>query len=43
MKNPTITGAGREPLVVGAAFALKEGQTSKLIRWCKWRLYDSSS
>jgi parvulin-like peptidyl-prolyl isomerase len=31
MKNPTITGAGREPLVVGAAFALKEGQTSKLL------------
>ncbi|MFG6686254.1 SurA N-terminal domain-containing protein [Mariniflexile sp. HNIBRBA6329] len=31
MKNPTITGAGREPLVVGAAFGLKEGQTSKLI------------
>src|SRR5690606_34600986 len=31
MKNPTISGAGREPLVVGAAFGLKEGQTSKLI------------
>ncbi|OYX27576.1 MAG: hypothetical protein B7Z06_04075 [Flavobacteriales bacterium 32-35-8] len=31
MKNPTITGAGREPLVVGTAFGLKEGQTSKLI------------
>ena len=31
MKNPTITGAGREPLVVGAAFGLKQGQTSKLI------------
>lgn len=31
MKNPMITGAGREPLVVGAAFGLKEGQTSKLI------------
>ncbi|MFV0540385.1 MAG: SurA N-terminal domain-containing protein [Aestuariibaculum sp.] len=31
MKNPTISGAGREPLVVGAAFALKEGETSKLI------------
>lgn len=31
MKNPTLSGAGREPLVVGAAFALKEGQTSKLI------------
>lgn len=31
MKNPIITGVGREPLVVGAAFALKEGQTSKLL------------
>jgi peptidyl-prolyl cis-trans isomerase D len=31
MKTPTISGAGREPLVVGAAFGLKEGQTSKLI------------
>ncbi|MFI0430807.1 SurA N-terminal domain-containing protein [Mariniflexile sp. HMF6888] len=31
MKNPMITGSGREPLVVGAAFGLKEGQTSKLI------------
>ena len=31
MKNPTLSGAGREPLVVGAAFALKEGQASKLI------------
>jgi parvulin-like peptidyl-prolyl isomerase len=31
MKNPTLSGAGREPLVVGAAFALKEGETSKLI------------
>jgi parvulin-like peptidyl-prolyl isomerase len=31
MKNPTISGAGREPLVVGAAFALKEGETSQLI------------
>ncbi|MEW4923729.1 peptidylprolyl isomerase [Algibacter sp. 2305UL17-15] len=31
MKNPTISGGGREPLVVGAAFALKEGETSKLI------------
>jgi len=28
MKNPTITGAGREPMVVGAAFGLKEGGTS---------------
>ena len=32
MKNPTVSGAGREPIVVGAAFGLKEGQTSKLIK-----------
>ncbi|MBE16667.1 MAG: peptidylprolyl isomerase [Cytophagaceae bacterium] len=31
MSNPTIAGAGREPKVVGAAFALSEGQTSDLI------------
>ncbi|GAA4814520.1 SurA N-terminal domain-containing protein [Litoribaculum gwangyangense] len=31
MKNPTISGAGREPLVVGAAFGLNEGETSRLI------------
>ena len=31
MKTPTITGAGREPLVVGSAFGLNEGETSKLI------------
>ncbi|WP_159022573.1 SurA N-terminal domain-containing protein [Formosa sp. L2A11] len=31
MKNPTISGAGREPIIVGAAFGLKEGETSKLI------------
>ncbi|WP_136482013.1 peptidylprolyl isomerase [Cognatitamlana onchidii] len=31
MKNPTISGAGREPLVVGAAFGLDEGETSSLI------------
>ncbi|MGZ0016270.1 peptidylprolyl isomerase [Yeosuana sp. AK3] len=31
MKNPTISGAGKEPFVVGAAFGLKEGETSKLI------------
>jgi len=31
MKNPTMSGAGREPFVVGAAFGLKEGATSKLI------------
>lgn len=31
MKTPTLSGAGQEPKVVGAAFGLKEGQTSKLI------------
>ncbi|MDT0558491.1 SurA N-terminal domain-containing protein [Ichthyenterobacterium sp. W332] len=31
MKNPTLAGAGPEPLVVGAAFGLNEGETSKLI------------
>ncbi|MCH4553571.1 SurA N-terminal domain-containing protein [Aestuariibaculum lutulentum] len=31
MKNPTISGAGREPIVVGAAFGLNEGDTSDLI------------
>ena len=31
MKNPTIAGAGLEPIVVGTAFGLDEGQTSKLI------------
>lgn len=31
MKNPTIAGAGSEPKVVGYAFGLKEGETSKLI------------
>ncbi len=31
IKNPTLAGAGREPLVIGAAFGLKEGETSKLI------------
>lgn len=31
MKTPTISGAGREPLVVGSAFGLNEGETSKLI------------
>lgn len=31
MKAPTIPGAGEEKKVVGTAFALKEGQTSKLI------------
>ena len=31
MKNPTISGAGLEPQVVGVAFGLKEGETSGLI------------
>ena len=31
MKNPTIAGAGKEPLVVGTAFGLEEGATSKLV------------
>lgn len=31
MKNPTLSGAGREPLVIGTAFGLAEGQTSDLI------------
>ncbi|MDX1278192.1 SurA N-terminal domain-containing protein [Oceanihabitans sediminis] len=31
MKTPTVTGVGREPKVVGAAFGLNEGETSKLI------------
>ena len=31
MKNPTIAGAGLEPAVVGTAFGLEEGKSSKLI------------
>lgn len=31
MKNPTITGAGLEPMVVGVAFGLKDAETSGLI------------
>lgn len=31
MKTPTITGAGREPKVVGTAFSLSEGKVSNLI------------
>ncbi len=31
MKNITLSGAGREPKVIGTAFGLKEGQVSKLI------------
>jgi peptidyl-prolyl cis-trans isomerase D len=32
MKNPTLSGAGREPKVIGTAFGLKEGQISKPIK-----------
>jgi parvulin-like peptidyl-prolyl isomerase len=35
MKNPTISGAGREPIVVGAAFGLNEGEVSNLIEGVK--------
>ena len=31
-KNPTLVGAGNEPYVVGASFALEEGQTSDFIK-----------
>lgn len=31
MKNPTLSGAGREPKVIGTAFGLEVGATSKLI------------
>ncbi|TRZ43252.1 peptidylprolyl isomerase [Robertkochia solimangrovi] len=31
LKNPTIAGAGREPMVVGIAFATDQGSTSSLI------------
>jgi parvulin-like peptidyl-prolyl isomerase len=32
MKNPTISGAGKEGVVVGTAFGLNEGETSKLLK-----------
>lgn len=32
MKNPTLSGAGREPYVIGAAFGLNEGETSKILK-----------
>lgn len=32
VKAPTIAGAGREPLVVGAAFAMEQGEVSDLIK-----------
>jgi len=31
MTNPTVAGAGKEPYVVGYAFGLKDGETSKLL------------
>lgn len=31
VKSPTIPGAGREPTVVGTAFAMNEGETSELL------------
>ena len=31
MESPTISGAGNEPYIVGAAFALNEGETSGLL------------
>jgi LysM repeat protein len=31
MKNPTLSGAGREPKVIGTAFGLAEGATSNLV------------
>ena len=31
VKSPTIHGAGREPLVVGTAFSMESGSTSKMI------------
>lgn len=31
LKNPTLSGAGVEPKVIGAAFGLKDGATSNLI------------
>lgn len=31
MTSPVLSGAGREPIIVGAAFGLKEGETSSLI------------
>ena len=31
VKSPTIPGAGREPLIVGSAFNLEEGTSSKLL------------
>lgn len=31
VSSPTIPGAGREPMVVGTAFAMEEGQVSELI------------
>lgn len=35
MKNPTVSGVGLEPIVVGHAFGLNEGETSGLITGTK--------
>ncbi|AEH00425.1 peptidylprolyl isomerase [Lacinutrix sp. 5H-3-7-4] len=35
MKNPTVSGVGLEPIVVGHAFGLNEGETSGLIAGTK--------
>lgn len=32
VKSPTIPGAGREPMVVGTAFSLEQGNSSELIK-----------
>ena len=32
VKSPTIPGAGREPMVVGSAFSVNQGETSGLIK-----------
>jgi len=32
VSSPTIPGAGREPMVVGTAFAMEEGQVSELVQ-----------
>jgi len=35
MKNPTVSGVGLEPMVVGHAFGLNEGETSKVLTGTK--------
>ena len=36
MKNPTLAGAGREPLVIGTAFGLNEGEMSEPFQECSY-------